>query len=595
MLTQSKSTGGARKKTCCVRQATAALLGMLLLVSAAPSLLLAESYTSTSATGAWNTARWNNTSDGSPYDSTFTSGNNVVFTAGDYSFAGMGASINVGNVTANSGVKVSFTSASNTFATGGNIRTFDVGSGALLDFGSQSFSTAAGTGFVKNGSGVLSLSGNDYSGGFTLNAGTVVARSVSAFGGSATNVLNLYGGVVASNATRDFSDKFGGGINIAGNVQFGELTSNVSIASSSANLTFSNSVSLGSATRTFTLGNQGTHTFSGAISNTGSGGIIFAANAGTSGGAFALTNTASTFTGDVVVNGGTLLVASDGSLGNAANDVSLTSGVTFGATSGSSPILNSARTLSIGSGIIFNTSGTSTSMTVNGSIQDLSGAGSITKNGLGTLVLAGTNTYSGNTAVTDGNLQVGKAGVGSIGSGSVSVQSGGALSGTGVVNGATNVQAGSVRPGDSGGSATGTLTTQSLTFTPASAYTVGQFQVQSDSSYDQLLVNGDLSLNGNSRFIVDGTGYSPVLGHMFTLIDWVGSLTLGGFNAGASRNGSGDTGTNLDLPDISSSGYYWQISDMMSEGALTITVVPEPSRALLLLVGVTGMVIRRRR
>ena len=182
------------------------------------------------------------------------------------------------------------------------------------------------------------------------------------------------------------------------------------------------------------------------------------------------------------------------------------------------------------------------------------------------------------------------------GTGNVTVNGSSAvLSGTGSVEGDLTVNQGTIKPGDNAGADAGALNTKALIFTPASSSTGAELQIVSGSSSDSISVGGNLTLNSFSNLVVNGTGYSPVLGHMFTLIDWVGSLTLGGFNAGASRNGSGDTGTNLDLPDISSSGYYWQISDMMSAGALTITVVPEPSRALLLLIGVIGMVIRRRR
>jgi hypothetical protein len=106
------------------------------------------SYTSSSATGAWNTSRWNNSSDASPYTSTFTANNNASFTSGTYTFAGMGASTNVGNVTVANNVTVSFASIGSTFATNGAVRTFDIGSGGLFDFNAQSISSAAATGFI---------------------------------------------------------------------------------------------------------------------------------------------------------------------------------------------------------------------------------------------------------------------------------------------------------------------------------------------------------------------------------------------------------------------------------------------------------------
>lgn len=365
------------------------------------------SYTSTSATGAWNTARWNNTTDAAPYTSTYTANQNVIFTSGTYSFAGMGATVNVGNVTLTDNVTVTFTSAANTFATGGAVRTIDIGTGSVLDFGTQSFSTANGTGFIKNGSGVLALSGNTYNGGFVLNSGTVIARGTQAFGQAATNVLTLNGGVIASNSNRDFADnRFGGGIIIGGNVQFGELATNVSLASSSANLSFANNVSLGSTTRTLTLGNNGTQTFSGVISNT-SGGLIFAANTGTDG-RFEITNAANTFTGNIAITGGEVRFATDGSLGNADNDIHIDGGRFAKASDATTVTLGANRLLFVG-----DTEGTSISspgagvLIYNNAIADITGkTGSWAKQGGGTLRLGGESTYTGNTAINNGTVQL---------------------------------------------------------------------------------------------------------------------------------------------------------------------------------------------
>jgi len=319
----------------------------------------------------------------------------------------MGATVNVGNVTLTDNVTVTFTSAANTFATGGAVRTIDIGTGSVLDFGTQSFSTANGTGFIKNGSGVLALSGNTYNGGFVLNSGTVIARGTQAFGQAATNVLTLNGGVIASNSNRDFADnRFGGGIIIGGNVQFGELATNVSLASSSANLSFANNVSLGSTTRTLTLGNNGTQTFSGVISNT-SGGLIFAANTGTDG-RFEITNAANTFTGNIAITGGEVRFATDGSLGNADNDIHIDGGRFAKASDATTVTLGANRLLFVG-----DTEGTSISspgagiLIYNNAIADITGkTGSWAKQGGGTLRLGGESTYTGNTAINNGTVQL---------------------------------------------------------------------------------------------------------------------------------------------------------------------------------------------
>jgi fibronectin-binding autotransporter adhesin len=363
------------------------------------------SFTSTTATTAWNAARWNNSADGPTYASTYTANNAVSFTSGTYSFAGMGASTNVGNITVADTVTVNFPSVNSSIATGGNIRTITVGSSGLLDFQGQVFSTAAGTGFIKNGSGVLALAGAAYPAGFTLNNGTVIARGVDAFGANASNVLTLNGGVVASNQTRTFANtKHGGGIVIGGNVQFGELATVVSIASSTANLTFANNVSLGGANRTLTLGNNGNQGFSGVISN---GSLTFAANPGAVDGRFDITNTANTFTGNININGGEVRFTADGSMGNAANAIVINGG-RFATVSSGTFTLGADRSVFVG-----DTAGTSIStpgsgvFTVNNVITDIAGkTGFWAKQGGGTLELGGVSTYTGETLINNGIVRL---------------------------------------------------------------------------------------------------------------------------------------------------------------------------------------------
>ena len=367
----------------------------------------AQSYTSTSATTAWNAARWNNTTDAAPYTSTFTANNAVSFTSGTYTFAGMGATTNVGNVTVASGVTVNFASIGSTYATGGAVRTIDVGSGGLFDLNGNAFSTAAGTGLIKKGSGVFGTGAGAFTGGFTLNAGTVIARGTTGLGSGGSNLLTLNGGTLASNATRDFANtRFPGGIVIGGSVQFGELATVVSIASSSANLSFANNVSLGSADRTLTQGNNGTNTFSGIISNSGSNGITFAANINTDG-RFEITNTANTFTGDIKINGGEVRFTADGSLGNAANDIIIDGG-RFATLSGASYTLGAGRQIFVGdaAGTSISTPGAGV-LTYNDAIANKSGeTGAWAKQGGGTLALGGVSTYTGDTAINNGTVQL---------------------------------------------------------------------------------------------------------------------------------------------------------------------------------------------
>jgi fibronectin-binding autotransporter adhesin len=242
-----------------------------------------------------------------------------------------------------------------------------------------------------------------------------------------------------------------------------------------------------------------------------------------------------------------------------------------------------------------------------GVIKDGSnGAKGITKTGAGTVVLSGSNTYTGSTILNDGNLQVGLSGSGKTGTGNVTVDGSGAvLSGSGTVDGSsTSVILGVVKPGDSGGTLTGTLNTKTLIFTPASSTTVAELQILgstagSNLSADKINITGDLTLNSFSNLFVNGSGYTAAVGDAFTIIDWSGLLTLNSFSTGSNmRTGNNDDANeeNLDLPNISGIG-LWDITNFSSGGALTLTVVavPEPTRGMLMLLGSMLLIFRRRR
>lgn len=182
-----------------------------------PAASQAQQYWKTSGTNsAINTANWGASAAG-PFTSGFAANTDIVFSATSLI---TGATVNVGNITVNDGVMVTFT-AGGTLGTGGNVRTLNVGTGSILNLAGQQLSTAAGTGFIKSGSGILySANPNPYGGGFTLNAGTVIVGGELALGSG--GALTINGGTIAANATRDLSSRYAGGITIGGDFTLGE-------------------------------------------------------------------------------------------------------------------------------------------------------------------------------------------------------------------------------------------------------------------------------------------------------------------------------------------------------------------------------------
>lgn len=168
--------------------------------------------------------------------------------------------------------------------------------------------------------------------------------------------------------------------------------------------------------------NTKNYTVTGANAIAGAGGIT------KSGGARTEIVTVNTFTGAVTISGGTLAAYSLANAGvasslGAGNDVSI-SNATLEYTGGSGERTDRPITIAGTATIRVNDS---SDATLTGAI---SGSGSLTKTGLGTLIVAGENSYTGNTLISGGVLQVGDfSATGSLGAAgsSVSISSGAEL------------------------------------------------------------------------------------------------------------------------------------------------------------------------
>lgn len=249
----------------------------------------------------------------------------------------------------------------------------------------------------------------------------------------------------------------------------------------------------------------------------------------------------------------------------------------------------------------------------------ISGSYGITKAGTNTLTLAGANTYSGNTTVGTGTLLATNISGSATGKGSVLVQSGAVLGGTGTVgfgastadpsfpninitieNGARlfigtthNVNAAS------GGSAS-VLTLKSGGYSQSSSGYISlngtvQFDIfdrtagsNAISHNDRLVLVSayDVILSGTLEVRdVTSTSTTWQLGDSWQLIDWTQVIypdhTFSYFD-------------NFILPTLNSM-LKWDTSELYTLGIISIVAVPEPSRFLLIALAGMAMLTRRRR
>ena len=218
-------------------------------------------------------------------------------------------------------------------------------------------------------------------------------------------------------------------------------------------------------------------------------------------------SSANSFSG-VRIDGGTVLVGDGGSSGSL----------------GSANITNN-------SALVYNRND---NFTVNNSI---SGIGSFTQNGTGTLTLAGASSYSGQTLVNSGKLVLNGA---ISGGGLLTNAAGSTLAGSGMNAGPVQVS-GQLTPGTSAG----TFTAGGLTLDPGATVTfeLGSTPTVGGSVNDLIQVNGNLNLNNNAVSI--SLLGPPQTGVPYRLINYTGTRT-GTFNASVTILGGGRFSAALD-------------------------------------------------
>jgi autotransporter-associated beta strand protein len=355
------------------------------LVTSAGSCTLTVSPTSNTTYAGQLSGPINLTKNGS---STFVlSGNNALsasvtttISAGTLQIGGGGTTGSLqGNVTDN-GVLVFARSDSVTF--GGNI------------------SGASGS-FVQQGPGLLALTGtNSYGGGTTINGGTLQIGGGGAAGTISGNVAvnagtlafcrsdNVVFAGAISGAAGSFDNEGSGTLALTGTNSYGGGTTinngTLQIGNGGAAGTITGNVAVNAGTLAFSRSDN--VTFAGNIS--GAGSVV---KQGTN----TLTLTGANSCAALTVNGGALQIGNGGTTGSISGNVAVSSGT-----------LSFSRSDDASFG------------------GNISGAGSVVKQGTNTLTLTGANNCGGGTTINGGTLQVGNGGTtGSI-AGNVTINSG---------------------------------------------------------------------------------------------------------------------------------------------------------------------------
>ena len=206
----------------------------------------------------------------------------------------------------------------------------------------------------------------------------------------------------------------------------------------------------------------------------------------------------------------------------------------------------------------------------------------LTKNGIGTWTLSGSNVYSGATIVSGGTLLVNNTLGSGTGSGNVIVNNAlTTLGGTGTIDGGVIVAAGANLAPGNGGQTTAIFTVGALTLLPASNFRIDINGTTAGIGYDQLFVSG-----GGGALIA----FSNLLVHVGTTLAVGDQFTIAshrnGF-VGVFAQGSTVTADNGDVFSISYAG---------DNIVLTVTqAVPEPSTWIGGVLAIAGLAFTQRR